>query len=102
MTYLLQLMHTVLGHILTRIVYKGTVAFAILKQYDKELEVLEALLTQRRWGRGRRGQWYDRRALILMTHYAKDEKTTIHAINCVAEALRDPDTRLSEYILCRI
>ncbi|CDO73570.1 hypothetical protein BN946_scf185014.g40 [Trametes cinnabarina] len=56
------------GHILTRVVCKGAHALGILREYDRELQVLDALLAQTRWRRGRRGRWHDRRALLLMNH----------------------------------
>src|SRR5260221_12102798 len=64
------------GHVLTRIVQKGADAFGTLKEYDGELDVLEALLNQRRWRRGRRGKWYDRRA-PLFTRYLYQRPRTL-------------------------
>ncbi|GJE96430.1 VRR-NUC domain-containing protein [Phanerochaete sordida] len=90
------------GHILTRIVCKGTHALSILKKHERELEVLTKLLSQRAFRRGRRGRWHDRRALILMNHCAKDEQTTRHAWDCVVEALKDEDTHVVwRPMLCR-
>lgn len=68
----------------------------MLKEYQYELEVLEALLAQRRWRRGRRGRWYDRRALILMTHFPQDEETSLRAMEAVIEALNDDDTHIGK------
>ncbi|KAI0957731.1 hypothetical protein AcW1_006029 [Taiwanofungus camphoratus] len=82
------------GHVLTRVVCKGSYALGVLKEYQYELEVLEALLAQRRWRRGRRGRWYDRRALILMTHFPQDEETSLRAMEAVIEALNDDDTHI--------
>ncbi|KAI0062194.1 hypothetical protein BV25DRAFT_1916125 [Artomyces pyxidatus] len=82
------------GHVLTRIVRKGCEALGILKEYDRELEVLEELIKQRRWHRGRRGQLYDRRALILMHHFPKDDDKAARALQGVKEALNDRDTHL--------
>ena len=45
--------------------------------YDKELEVLDALLKQRFWRRGKIADWYARQALIQMNHLCctSDDKT---------------------------
>ncbi|CCM01558.1 uncharacterized protein FIBRA_03617 [Fibroporia radiculosa] len=80
------------GHILTRIVCKGASALGILREYEKELEVIESLLRQRRWRRGRRGRWHERRALILMTHFGKTQEAYDRAIKAVREAILDEDT----------
>ncbi|EGN95749.1 hypothetical protein SERLA73DRAFT_76815 [Serpula lacrymans var. lacrymans S7.3] len=85
------------GHVLTRIVCKGAYALGILKDHRYELQILEELLGQKRWRRGRRGKWHDRRALILMTHFPKDEATALRALDAVVEALEDTDT----HIICR-
>ncbi|TFK54629.1 hypothetical protein OE88DRAFT_1653035 [Heliocybe sulcata] len=82
------------GHILTRIIYKGAQALGLLHEYEAELGVLEELLAQRRWRRGKRGQWHERRALILMTHFPKDRETSERAMDAVIEALEDCDTHL--------
>ncbi|KZT27328.1 hypothetical protein NEOLEDRAFT_1110695 [Neolentinus lepideus HHB14362 ss-1] len=82
------------GHILTRIMYKGAHALGLLHEYEAELAVLEELLAQRRWRRGKRGQWHERRALILMTHFPKDREHGERAVNAVIEALEDEDTHL--------
>ncbi|GBE81686.1 hypothetical protein SCP_0400570 [Sparassis crispa] len=82
------------GHILTRVVCKGSYALGVLKEHQRELDVLEELLAQRRWRRGRRGRWYDRRALILMTHCPRDEGTHERAMQAVTEALLDEDTHI--------
>ncbi|KAH9951864.1 VRR-NUC domain-containing protein [Amylocystis lapponica] len=80
------------GHILTRVVCKGSHALGILKEHGRELDVLEALLAQRRWRRGRRGRWYDRRALILMKPHDPDMDQ--RALIAVKEALLDDDTHI--------
>ncbi|KIJ16849.1 hypothetical protein PAXINDRAFT_98635 [Paxillus involutus ATCC 200175] len=81
------------GHVLTRIVCKGSSALGILGDHERELEVLEALLAQKRWRRGRRGKWHERRALILTTHIPKGG-TPARALVAVVEALEDPDTHI--------
>lgn len=82
------------GHVLTRIVQKGAEALGVLKDYDRELEVLEALLNQRRWRRGRRGKWYERRALVLTRYGDKSPETLSRAMLGLMESLNDPDTHL--------
>lgn len=86
------------GHVLTRIVCKGAEALGILKDHDTELEVLEELLKQRRWRRGRRGKWYERRALILMTHMEKEQHVYRRAYEGIWEALADEDTHIGMQI----
>ncbi|KAI0076777.1 hypothetical protein K474DRAFT_1644316 [Panus rudis PR-1116 ss-1] len=88
------------GHVLTRIVCKGASALGTLKEYTTELEVLESLLAQRRWRRGRRGRWHERRALLLMTHIGKgDGEESVESIwkrayEAVVEGLEDEDTHI--------
>lgn len=60
------------GHVLTRLVCKGAHALGILGEYEYELRVLESLLAQKRWRRGRRGRWHERRALILERYALRD------------------------------
>lgn len=86
------------GHILTRVICKGAYALGILRDYVRELEVLEALLAQRQWRRGRRGRWHERRALILMTHMDKDQATYERAMAAVIEGLEDEDTHISKFL----
>ncbi|KAJ3987415.1 hypothetical protein F5890DRAFT_1498213 [Lentinula detonsa] len=56
------------GYVLTRLLYKVAEAYALLHQYDKELEVLRLLLDQRFWRQAKRGKWYERRALVQDRH----------------------------------
>ncbi|KAI6166832.1 hypothetical protein EDD17DRAFT_1752182 [Pisolithus thermaeus] len=82
------------GHVFTRIVYKGSCALGTLGEYQRELEVLESLLAQRRWHQGRRGGWHERRALILSAHFPKSRDTARRALTAVIDALEDADTHL--------
>jgi hypothetical protein len=84
------------GYVLTRIVQKGADALGTLKEYDRELEVLEDLLNQRRWRRGRRGKWYDRRALVLTRYGDKSPETLRRAVRGLLDSLNDRDTHLGE------
>ena len=88
------------GHVLTRIVCKGAEALGILKEYDRELDILEELLAQRRWRRARRGKWHERRALIWETHMPKGEESQRYTYQAVIEALQDNDTHIGEYHPC--
>lgn len=84
------------GHVLTRIVCKGSYVLGILGEYQRELEVLDALISQNRWRRGWRGRWHERRALILSTHFPKNRDIAERALTAVIEALEDPDTHIGE------
>lgn len=75
----------VVGYIWTRIVCKARHALGSLGEYGYELEVIDHLLTQGRWRRGRRGAWHDRRVLLL-TRYLKDPE---RAKNAAEEGLKD-------------
>lgn len=62
------------AHILTRIVNKSTEILSYYKNYSGEIEILVSLLKQVYFLRGKRGEWYDRLALILMTHLPDTSK----------------------------
>ncbi|KAJ7270030.1 VRR-NUC domain-containing protein [Mycena haematopus] len=85
------------GFLYTRIVRKCGQAFATLKEWEEEMRVLDALLDQRLWRRGRRGGWYDRRALLQMNYLSKNSDGTKNmdvlsgARDGIVEALKDPD-----------
>jgi Fanconi-associated nuclease 1 len=86
------------GWPLTRIVYKGTTILARLHQYDREVEVLRSLLGQSCFRRGKRGEWYDRLALVLMNHTGGDkEENRREALAVCEEGLAHPWTHLSRY-----
>ncbi|KAL5511287.1 hypothetical protein ACEPAH_4503 [Sanghuangporus vaninii] len=98
------------GYILTRIVYKGATAYGKLKEFEREIDLLQELLAQRRWRRGKRGAWYDRWALVLMHHVvrtkrevdgdqvplSKEEQKKVlqEAMKVVTEGLHDDDTHI--------
>ena len=86
-----------LGHILTRVVCKGAYVLGTLKEYEEELKVLETLLAQQRWRRGRRGRWHERRALVLMTHLKDEGGRYEEAMEVVIAALEDPDTHIGKF-----
>jgi fanconi-associated nuclease 1 len=83
-------------------VQKGAEALGTLREYDRELEVLEALLTQRRWRRGRRGKWYERRALVLTRYGDKSPETLRRAVRGLIDSLNDRDTHLGERARLRL
>lgn len=79
---------------------KGANALGILKEHEAELEVLDSLLAQRRWRRGRRGMWHNRRALIYMTHFPRDDMGIAElARQGVIDALCDDDTHIGTFPL---
>jgi len=88
------------GWPLTRILQKGLAVLARFKEYEREVQVLEALIQQRHFRRGKRGQWYDRLALVLMSHLAakeaaNSEQRRMHensALYTCQHGLSDPDT----------
>src|SRR5271154_6759595 len=52
------------GWIYTRLVFKGAYVLSRFHEYEKEWEVLSELLDQKLFRRGRRGEWWERRALV--------------------------------------
>lgn len=79
---------------LTRVVCQGASALGTLGDHRMELEILETLLKQKRWRRGRRGRWHERRALILQTYMGKDQIILNEAMRAVIEGLEDDDTHM--------
>ncbi|KAG5653529.1 hypothetical protein H0H81_012470 [Sphagnurus paluster] len=89
------------GFIYVRIFGKVMRALATLKLYQEELNVVEALLGQTFWRRGKRAKWYERRA-ILQTRYlcfeehSGEKRTNIdvlhQAMAGLRQALEDEDT----------
>ncbi|KAF8077614.1 VRR-NUC domain-containing protein [Lyophyllum atratum] len=91
------------GFVYTRLFSKVMRALATLQLHEEEAAVLEALLDQRFWRRGKRAKWYERRAILQMTYLCKyeDEEVTKtdmtvlrRAVEGVHEALKDEDTGL--------
>jgi len=87
------------GWPLTRIVYKGVSVLARFHQHKREAQVLNSLLAQRVFRRGRRGDWYDRLALITAqypdsTNAAVIRKAKREALNISIQGIQDPDTHL--------
>ncbi|KAJ7018357.1 VRR-NUC domain-containing protein [Mycena alexandri] len=86
------------GYVYTRIIRKCSGALATLKEFACEKVLLDMLLGQRFWRLGSRGGWYERRALIQMTHLfknsdgIKDMNVIRDARAGLQEALADDDT----------
>lgn len=80
----------------TRVVYKGTVILARFKLHKREEEVLRALLGQRHFRRGKRGEWYDRLALVTAMYSYPDNKNKgkSEALKIAVQGIEDPDTHL--------
>lgn len=83
-------------------VCKSSSALGVLKEYEREVEVLDALLAQRRYRRGRRGRWHDRKALVLMHHLGKDNMENVErAYQATIDGLEDNDTHMGASHNCR-
>ena len=56
--------------------------FGPLKEYDDELMVLNCLLSQKYWRRGKRANWYVRRAIIRKNYWLldKDDKLRFESV----------------------
>ncbi|TIA86933.1 hypothetical protein E3P99_03517 [Wallemia hederae] len=81
------------GHVYSRLVHKLSGIYSRNKDYDAEICLLRELLQQRVWRTARRGAWYTRLALVLMTHYKEDRvRSHTDALNICADALMDQDT----------
>ncbi|TIA93489.1 hypothetical protein E3P81_00915 [Wallemia ichthyophaga] len=81
------------GHVYTRLVHKLSAIYSRNKDYQAEVRLLKELLQQRVWRTARRGAWYSRLALVLMTHYRDDRLSSYtEALNICADALMDHDT----------
>lgn len=83
------------GWPLTRVVWKGTTILARLHEYDREASMLQDLLSQSCFRRGKRGEWYDRLALVTM-HHLKGDKDELReqALQLCKEGLAHPWTHL--------
>lgn len=81
------------GHVYTRLIHKLSGIYSRNKDYDAEVGLLRELLQQRVWRTARRGAWYSRLALVLMTYY-KDDRPHHYteALKVCADALMDQDT----------
>ncbi|BGP45790.1 hypothetical protein JCM10450v2_001620 [Rhodotorula kratochvilovae] len=96
------------GWPLARAAYKAAACYAKLGDHDAEVRVLRHLLSQTSFRRGKRGDWYDRVALVLMKYPlgaeadakgAKKRERLLRerreeAMRVCEDGLRDPYTHL--------
>ncbi|PWN34329.1 uncharacterized protein FA14DRAFT_161759 [Meira miltonrushii] len=87
------------GWPLTRVVYKGVYVLGRSHKHEREAEVLRALLGQRVFRRGRRGDWYDRLALITANYPPSTTPNAIRkakreALAISVQGIEDRDTHL--------
>ncbi|GAA5911667.1 fanconi-associated nuclease 1 [Sporobolomyces salmoneus] len=65
------------GWPLSRAAYKAAACYAKLGDHEREVEILRFLLAQTSFRRGKRGDWYDRLALVLMKYPLGEELVLI-------------------------
>lgn len=87
------------GWPLTRVVYKGVYVLGRSHKHEREAEVLRSLLCQRVFRRGRRGDWYDRLALITANYPPSTTTNAIRkakreALAISVQGIEDRDTHL--------
>lgn len=82
------------GWVLTRVVYKGATVLARFKLRERERKVLQALLDQKVFRRGRRGDWYDRLALVTALYSDDQRRGKREALAISVRGIQDPDTHL--------
>jgi fanconi-associated nuclease 1 len=75
-------------------------ALASLKDYERELELINTMLGQRLFLRGKRAKLYERRAILQTKYLCKTQEGAVdfgvlrEALDGVREALLDDDTVL--------
>jgi len=89
---LVQLSQYVSGHVYTRMIHKAATAYGTLKEHHIELAIIEELLNQTYWRKGKRATWYERRALILEKYISADYELIK---NGILQALADDFTGIS-------
>ncbi|GAA5969565.1 hypothetical protein JCM21900_002347, partial [Sporobolomyces salmonicolor] len=62
------------GWPLSRAAYKAAACYAKLGDHDREVSILRFLLSQTSFRRGKRGDWHDRLALVLMKYPLSEER----------------------------
>lgn len=83
---------------------KAISALGPLKEYEKEQEILNFLLSQRFWRRGKRAQWHRRRAIVqghLIAQAVSQEKKFELRVQCMVwlrDSLLDDDVGIG---MCR-
>jgi Fanconi-associated nuclease 1 len=78
-------------------VHKTTKAFASLHEWYTELGILEELLQQVYWLKGKQASWYERRALILGRYI--EPYDIENARKGIIQALADEHTGISTSVL---
>ncbi|KAK9452232.1 uncharacterized protein V1518DRAFT_410687 [Limtongia smithiae] len=82
----------------TRLVYKFAFVLCRLARHVEAHKMYAALLRQKVYRRGKRGDWYQRKALIENTYFAKDPKERRlwkqTSLATCEMGLQDPDTHL--------
>ncbi|KAJ2708688.1 hypothetical protein H4R19_004628, partial [Coemansia spiralis] len=80
--------HFTPGYALARLVERGAKFAANLKRYEDERDILESLLSQTTYRVGRRGDWYERLALLHTAHLRpKRARGDARSMDLVAQAL---------------
>ncbi|KAF7727731.1 hypothetical protein EC973_007190 [Apophysomyces ossiformis] len=87
----------------THLIEQGTKILGKLHEYELEALILRKLLSQKTYQLGKRGRWYDRLALVQMTHIAANKSNNPRSIKKLAlqtciEAIQDPTVHQSERI----
>ncbi|GAA5978175.1 hypothetical protein JCM10908_004258 [Rhodotorula pacifica] len=77
------------GWPLSRAAYKAAACYAKLGNHDAEVSILRHLLSQSSFRRGKRGDWYDRLALVLMRYPLGDEARLLSKWGCKTEPAED-------------
>lgn len=78
---------------------KATRSFGPLGEYEDELMILNSLLSQKYWRRGKRAEWYVRRAIIQDHLRCRDKAQKVgleESLRGLKEALLDKDTGIGE------
>ena len=77
---------------------KAAQSFGPLKEYEDEIMILNCLLSQKYWRRGKRANWYVRRAIVQNHLWVrnKDDKLRFESLQGIKEALSDEDTGIGE------
>ena len=83
-----------LGYIYSRMLRKCLQPLGQAKEWERELSIIQRLLDQRMWLRGKRGKLYERRAILQMHLHKNNPQYLQDALEGVREALKDDDTHL--------
>ncbi|KAJ9059426.1 hypothetical protein DSO57_1002422 [Entomophthora muscae] len=78
------------GWIFTKLMEVGTSVLARQKLYTQEADILNQLIAQPNFRRGKRGDWYVRLALVQHTHFVDRRSGALSALATCLRGLRDP------------